>query len=110
MSLLMEYDPLLKIQEYQPEAMELEGQEAFKRLLRNRGEMAQLFQSPQWKILVEYLLSERNNALNEIIYQKVSAENHFSYGLEMGKIRMIDAFIDFPNTIKAKLKEEQAVQ
>ena len=107
MSVLMEYDPLKRIQEYQPAAMELEGQEAFKRLLRNRGEMQQLFQSPQWKILVEYLLSERNEAVNNMVYQDMKIENHFAYGLEVGKIRMIDAFIDMPKFVQQKLKEEQ---
>ena len=109
MSVLMEYNPLSKIQEYQPEAMELEGQEAFKRLLRNRGEMQQLFQLPQWKILVEYLLSERNAALNEVVYQSAlpSAPTDIKNARTIGKVQMIDAFLNLPEMVKLKLKDEQ---
>jgi hypothetical protein len=56
---------------------------------------------------VEYLLSERNEAINNVVYQAASVEKHFSYGLEMGKIRMIDAFLALPDTVKLTLKEEK---
>lgn len=106
---LMEYNPLMVVQEYQPEAQELEGQEAFKRMIRNKEEMAQLFQSPQWKLLIEYLLSERSAAVNTFCYQDLaSVQSQFPLGLEIGKLRMLDALISLPGFIKeAKLKDVQ---
>jgi hypothetical protein len=56
---------------------------------------------------VENLLSERNEALNIMVYQDMEIENHFVYGLVIGKIRMIDALIDMPQFVQQKLKEEQ---
>jgi len=72
--------------------------------------MQQLFQSPQWKILIEYLLSERTSAVDNLVYRDFKEETKFAHGLEVGKVRMIDAFIGLPAMVKeTKLKEEQAV-
>lgn len=69
--------------------------------------MLQLFQLGQWKILVEYLLSERNAALNEIVYFSMERANNPKYGVLIGKVQMIDAFLNLPEIVQLKLKEEQ---
>ena len=68
--------------------------------------MLQLFQLPQWKLLVEYLLSERMNAVNDLVYSGDDAIINPKQGLVLGKIQMIDAVINLPEMVKLKLKEE----
>jgi hypothetical protein len=65
---------------------------------------------PQWKVLIEYLLSERAEALNSFVYANGNSPEHsFAYGLELGKVRMIDAFISLPGLIKStKLRQDLA--
>lgn len=83
---------------------EREGQEAFQRLIRNKAGILQLFQSEAGKVLIEYLLSEKNSALDDIIYVPSETSQHRISRLQ-GKIQMIDAILGLAATLDIKLKE-----
>jgi hypothetical protein len=56
---------------------------------------------------VEYLLSERNNAINEVVYTRADNIEKLKIERHIGKIQMIDAFLNLPQMVQLKLKEEQ---
>ena len=97
-------DPLEAAHQLNPSVVEREGQEAFKQLIRKKEQVLELFRSETGKVVIEYLLSERANYVEELIYAKNSTDEE--RGLRRGNIQMVDAILNLPQTVNIKLKDE----
>jgi hypothetical protein len=55
-------------------------------------------------VLIEYLLSEKNSALDDITYLTDQTSLHKIPRLQ-GKVQMIDAILNLASTLEIKLKD-----
>ena len=64
----------------------------------------ELFRSETGRVVINYLLSERVNYVEELVYNKNMTDE--DRGLRRGNVQMIDAILNLPQTVNIKLKDE----
>jgi len=97
-------DPLAAGRQLNPSVVDKEGQEAFKDLIRKKEQVMELFRSETGRVVINYLLSERVNYVEELVYNKNMTDE--DRGLRRGNVQMIDAILNLPQTVNIKLKDE----
>lgn len=98
-------DPLEAGRQLNPLVVDKEGQEAFKDLIRKKEQVLELFRSETGRVVINYLLSERSESVERLVYKSEIGEEE--RGLHRGKIQMIDAILNLPQTVNIKLKDEK---
>jgi hypothetical protein len=64
----------------------------------------ELFRSETGRVVINYLLSERADSVERLVYKADMKDE--DRGLHRGKIQMIDAILNLPQTVNIRLKEE----